>query len=306
MKKIHKLYYILAFGWLALTIGTSANADGTKEIKQTLGGLTVNANLLMADGKNFQDDIVLLTHGTLTHNGRSTYKQLQKNLASLGISSLAINLSLGLNDRHGEYDCKVTHTHKHTDALKEIGFWLHWLKAKGAKKVVLMGHSRGGSQTAWYAVKHDNPIIKEVVLLAPATGEQQSAEVYEHKYGKPLAAILAKAKALVAEGKGSTVLKNTDFIYCKKSQVTAASFVDYYDPKPEFDTPTLLKNIKKPTLVIMGTEDKVVPDLPEKMKALEKSKMAKTLMIEDANHSFLDFANEDIAQAISDFIHDHE
>jgi pimeloyl-ACP methyl ester carboxylesterase len=164
-----------------------------------------------------------------------------------------------------------------------------------------MGHSRGGSQAAWYAVKENNPIVKAVVLLAPATGEQQSAEKYQHKYGKPLAEVLQKAKNYVAQGKGDTIMSNTDFIYCKKAKVTAASFVDYYEPRPEFDTPTLLQKIKKPTLVIMGTEDQVVPDLPARMKEVN-SKWVKVVTIEDADHSFLDFASEDTAQAIADFI----
>ncbi|MDG6777679.1 alpha/beta hydrolase [Thiomicrorhabdus sp. zzn3] len=172
----------------------------------------------------------------------------------------------------------MPHTHKHTDALKEIDFWLNWLKKQGTKQVTLMGHSRGGNQTAWYAAEHDSDAIKDVVLIAPATGKQQSANEYEHKYGKPLSPIL------------------------KKAQVTAASFVDYYDPKPQFDTPTVLQNIKKPTLVIMGSADTVVPDLPEKITPLVDSGKVKSLMLEDADHLFLDFANEDMATAVVEFI----
>ncbi|QCU90995.1 alpha/beta hydrolase [Thiomicrorhabdus sediminis] len=302
MKKTSTSFLSFLLGMQLLLSAFSAHATEMKEIKQTYNGLTVNANLMMVDGKGYGDEMVLLTHGTLTHKDRSTYAQLQKNLASQGVSSLAINLSLGVNDRHGEYDCAVPHTHKHTDALQEIGFWLNWLKKQGTKQVTLMGHSRGGNQTAWYAVAHDSDAIKDVVLIAPATGEQQSADEYEHKYGKPLEPILEKAKALVAEGKGDTMLKDTDFIYCKKAQVTAASFVDYYDPKPQFDTPTVLQNVKKPTLVIMGSADTVVPDLPEKIKPLVDSGKVKTLMLEDADHLFLDFANEDMATAVVEFI----
>lgn len=302
MKKTSTSFLSFLLGMQLLLSAFSAHAIEMKEIKQTYNGLTVNANLMMADGKGYGDEMVLLTHGTLTHKDRSTYAQLQKNLASQGVSSLAINLSLGVNDRHGEYDCAVPHTHKHTDALKEIGFWLNWLKKQGTKQVTLMGHSRGGNQTAWYAAEHDRDAIKDVVLIAPATGKQQSADEYEHKYGKPLSPILKKAKQLVAEGKGDTMLKDPDFIYCKKAQVTAASFVDYYDPKPQFDTPTVLQNVKKPTLVIMGSADTVVPDLPEKIKPLVDSGKVKTLMLEDADHFFLDFANEDMATAVVEFI----
>ncbi|MBD3816939.1 MAG: alpha/beta hydrolase, partial [Halothiobacillus sp.] len=123
MKKLLALFAPALLGAHLLAAAPAWAAD-KQEIKQTFNGLTLNANLMMADGKSYADDMVLLTHGTLTHKDRSTYAQLQKNLAAQGVSSLAINLSLGLNDRHGEYDCAVPHTHKHTDALKEIDFWV--------------------------------------------------------------------------------------------------------------------------------------------------------------------------------------
>ncbi|QCU89489.1 alpha/beta hydrolase [Thiomicrorhabdus sediminis] len=292
------------FAGLALctALVNSAYAAEVKEIKQTHQGMQLNANLLLADGGGFDDKMVLLTHGTLTHKERSTYAQLQKNLAAQGVSSLAINLSLGLNDRHGEYDCNVAHTHKHTDALQEIGFWLDWLKSQGATAVTLMGHSRGGNQTAWFATEHDSDIIKNVVLVAPATGEQQSPAEYEEKYGKSLASVMAKAKKMVAAGKGNEMMADTDFIYCKKAKVAAASFVDYYEVKPQFDTPTLLKDINKPTLVVMGSADTVVADLPEKIQPLADAGKVETLMLEDADHFFLDFANEDLAAAVAEFM----
>lgn len=293
-----KLNFFAAFllGFLLL------NTAQAKEVKQQFNGLTVNANLLMADGAGFADGIVLLTHGTLTHKGRSTYDQLQKNLAAEGVSSLAINLSLGLNDRQGEYDCNVAHTHKHTDALDEIDFWLNWLEKQGATQVTLMGHSRGGNQTAWFAAERDRALIKKVVLVAPATGEQQSAKEYQDKYGVAVDTVLAKANKLIKAGKGDTLMKDTDFIYCKKTQVTAAAFADYYTVKPQFDTPTLLKNPNKPTLVIMGSADTVVADLPEKLQPMIDAGKIETVTLEDADHFFLDFASEDMATATAEFV----
>ena len=301
MKKLMSILTPWVLGANLMAASTALLAAETKEIKQTYQGLSVNANLVLADGKSYSDEMVLLTHGTLTHKDRSTYAQLQKNLAAQGVSSLTMNLSLGVNDRQGEYDCAVPHTHKHTDALKEIDFWLNWLKTQGTEQVTLMGHSRGGNQAAWYAAEHDSPAIKNVVLIAPATGEQQSAQDYESKYGKPLAPILEKAQALVSQGKGDTLLENTDFIYCKKAKVTAAAFADYYAPKPQFDTPTILQKVNKPTLVIMGSADTVVADLPEKIKPLADAEKVETLMLEDADHFFLDFANEDMATAVVEF-----
>jgi pimeloyl-ACP methyl ester carboxylesterase len=274
-----------------------------EEAKQTFENKTLNANIVYADGKNFGEQVVLLLHGTLTHNGRSTYTELQQNLAKLGISSLSMNLSLGLDDRHGEYDCAVPHTHKHTDALKEIAVWQNFLKDKGVQKITLVGHSRGGNQIAWYASEHDkDPMIQKVVLIAPATGEQQSATEYQQKYGKPLAPILKQATNLTQSGKGDQLMKDVDFIYCDKTQVSAAAFVDYYTVKPQFDTPSLLKKIKKPTLVLVASEDQVVPELAQRLASVKGIKQLTIKTIDGADHFFMDLYNEDVASAIRDFM----
>lgn len=51
------------------------------------------------------------------------------------------------------YDCAKPHRHRLVDALDEIAAWVDWLKQRGASDIVLLGHSRGGNQAAWYA-KH--------------------------------------------------------------------------------------------------------------------------------------------------------
>lgn len=283
----------------AVTLSGLVQAE---EVKQDYKGQTLNANLQLADGKSYGDEFVLLLHGTLTHNGRSMYSTLQENLAEEGVSSLSINLSLGLNDRHGEYDCAVPHTHKHSDAIDEIGIWLDWLKAKGADKVTIMGHSRGGNQIAWFAAERDRAQVEKVVVLAPATAEQQSAEAYQKSFDKPLSVVLAKAKKLVDQGKPQQMMKDTDFIYCQKTQVTAEAFVDYYTPKPQFDTPTMVKAPKKPTLVIIGSEDQVVPELPARIAELGKVANLETVTIDGADHFFMDFFNQDVADATVEFM----
>ncbi|KUJ72775.1 alpha/beta hydrolase [Thiomicrospira sp. WB1] len=294
------------WGWLSLasllTFSAWAQAVQAKEVTQTFEGQTLNANLVLTDD-GYNGPVALLLHGTLTHKGRSTYSQLQDNLNAYGISSLAINLSLGLNDRHGEYDCAVTHTHKHTDALKELDVWMDWLEAKGADQITLMGHSRGGNQAAWYASEHPRDSLTHLVLLAPATGEQQSPADYQKKYGVALDTVLNKAQKLVDSGKGDTVMKGVDFIYCEDAEVTAEAFVDYYTQRPQFDTPTLLKDPAVPTLVIMGSLDDVVADLPEKIAPVaEAQDQVSTVTIDGADHFFRDFVNEDVAIETEAFI----
>ena len=115
-KSFHLFSVIGVFGILSIAATTGA----TKEVRIQHGALTLNGVLNLIDGKPLKKDIVLMGHGTLAHNGMDTIKNLASVLNERGFSTLAINLSLGIDDREGMYDCETPHRHKHTDSLEEI------------------------------------------------------------------------------------------------------------------------------------------------------------------------------------------
>lgn len=290
-------------GIFIILVSSHAGFASAQEVRLTHAGLTLNANLVLAQDKELKDGVILMTHGTLAHNGMEIISTLQSLFKEKGLNSLAIDLSLGLNDRHGFYDCATPHTHKHTDALDEIGVWLGWLKRQGVKNVVLLGHSRGGNQTAWYSVERDDPVINGVILIAPQTwSEDYAVKEYGKRYEKPLQPILSKAQALVKAGKADTWLEHTDFIYCKDSKVMAGSFVSYYQPDPRLDTPFLMPKIKKPVLVFAGTADTVVTGLEKKVSPIADGKQINFMVIEGADHMFRDLYAEDMVDAIVEFL----
>jgi pimeloyl-ACP methyl ester carboxylesterase len=197
-----------------------------KDVTLQHRGLTLNANLALAADKKIADGVILITHGGLAHRDMEIITYIQNLLVKeKGYSTLAINLSLGLDNRHGMYDCKITHRHRNDDAAEEIGVWVDWLKKQGVKRVALLGHSRGGAQTALYAAEQDNELVRAVVLMAPAIRENTNANGYQQHYGKPLAPVLEKAQKLVKGGKGGTVLEHIDMLNCSDTTVTADSFV---------------------------------------------------------------------------------
>jgi len=273
------------------------------DVKQVSKGITLNANLELASGKNLGDNIILITHGTLAHGKMEITSALQGLFKENELDSLSITLGLGQSDRKGMYDCKRKHTHKHTDALDEIGVWVDWLKKKGVKNITLLGHSRGGNQTAWYAAERADAVIKKVVLIAPMseTGEY-AAKSYKKRYKKDLAPILAKAEALVKKGNAQTVMAHTDHIYCPDTSVTAESFVSYNKADPRFNTPALLPKIKAPVLVFAGSKDKVVKDLDKKVAPYVKKGKVELNVIDGAGHMFRDLYADDVVEAIIDFL----
>jgi pimeloyl-ACP methyl ester carboxylesterase len=142
-----------------------------------------------------------------------------------------------------------------------------------------------------------------VVLIAPAIASPEAdARSYQKRYGKELAPLLAKARALVAAGQGGTMMAPTDFIYCPQATVSAASFVSYYGDDPRKDTPRNLAAIEKPLLVVAATEDSIVTGLGPLVQPLADGEKLTYVEIEDAGHFFLDFYAEDLADAMAEFI----
>ena len=289
------------FSILLLVSLLSAQGVYAAEVKLQQENLTLNANLEKAEGWP-AGLTVLITHGTLYHNKSELNTALQELFLENGVSSLAINLGLGLNDRHGPYDCATPHTHKHEDAVSEIGGWVGWLKKQGVKQVALLGHSRGGNQTAWFAAEHDDPVIKYVILVAPQTWSPESAaRDYEKNHGKPLAPVLNKASALAAADQSNIVMEQMDFIYCKDTTVSAAAVVSYYAPDPRKDTPYLLPKIKKPLLVFVGTEDQLFKELDEKLVPLAAAGTIELEVMDGADHFFRDLYAEDLVDRAIEF-----
>jgi len=286
---------------LALLLPGYAAAENVSLAHQ---GLTLNANLEMAPGKTMKDGVILMTHGTLAHGRMEIMAALQEAMKARGYNSLSINLSYAVDNRaYAMYDCAQPHAHKHADAAGEIGAWVGWLKTRGAAKIAVLGHSRGGNQTAWYAAGKPDAAVKAVILVAPgAWTADYLAKDYRTRFGKDLGPVLAKAKAAVKSGKGAAPMAKTGLLYCKDAQVTAASLVSYHGFDPRMDTFKLLHTMRPPVLVIAGSADDVTPGVAEKVKPHADGRHVSLVSIEGADHFFRDLYADEAADAIGDFL----
>ena len=293
------------FAWLtaaACILFAALSAASAGEVTIRHGQLVLNANLEPA-GHERPEEVVLIVHGTLAHNRMETIATLQGLLAERGLASLAINLSLGISNRHNMYDCNQPMRHRHQDAVAEIAAWTQWLKEKGAKTIWLLGHSRGGAQVAWFAATRAPREARGVILLAPMTHDaEREARAYRKRFGAPLAPMLAQARDFRRAGHGGEPMELPGILYCKEGRATPESFLSYHAPDARRGVAHWLPKIPVPVLVIAGAEDKVVPDLAGKAKPLADGRRIRLLTIEDADHFFRDFAAEDAADRIVEFI----
>jgi pimeloyl-ACP methyl ester carboxylesterase len=294
---------VLPLAGLALSLAFAATAANAEDVTITHGTVTLNANLETAGTEWQKGPVVLMTHGTLAHGRMEIMQSLQSALKDRGISSLSMTLSLGLDNRHGMYDCATPHTHRHADAVEEIGAWLGWLQSQGVARVALLGHSRGGNQSARFAAEHPDAPLSAVILVAPQTwGESDAAADYQKRYGKELAPQVEQARQLEAAGKGGSRLEHVDFVYCPDSAATASAFLSYYAPDPRMDTPHLIPEIEAPVLVVAGSEDDVVKGLTEKVQPLADGQRVRLIVVDGADHFFRDLYAEEIADAVQELL----
>jgi alpha/beta superfamily hydrolase len=250
------------------------------------GQVRLNGNMEMPAGKTAADGVALILHGTFSHDKQETVAALQQNLKKHGIGSLAITLSLGVDNREGPRACGLLHDYALAGAQREIAAWLAWLRAEGARSIDLIGFSRGGAQIAALAPKLTR--VGHVVLMAPAfaTLDEQAA-AYQRAFGHPLAEPLAEAK------KGPLQKLTADFLLCKEAPVLGATFLDAYQEM----LPQLAAETGHPTLVVVAGKDEIVPDLGKKLPS-----QVQRVVIEGSGHFFPDLYGEDAADAIAAFL----
>lgn len=289
----------LALAGLCLLAGGLSAPVQAAEVRIQHRGLTLNADF--APLATTPERMVLITHGGLGHRGMETIASLQSLLRERGHGTLAINLGLEIDDRHGMYDCQATHRHRYSDAADEIGAWLDWLRGRGVREVVLLGHSRGAAQTALFAATRDHGLVTAVALLTPDTRETNDAAAYQRRHGQPLAPILDRAQALVRAGKGSTLLERTGILYCGDTTVSADAFVSYYGPDPRLDTAHLIPAIRKPLLLVIAGDDEVVVN-NAKFAPLADGKRVRLHTLDGAGHFPRDFHADDAADAVDVFL----
>jgi pimeloyl-ACP methyl ester carboxylesterase len=250
------------------------------------GQVRLNGNLEMPAGKKADDGVALILHGTFSHDKQETVAALQQNLKKHGIGSLAITLSLGVDNREGPRACGLLHDYALAGIQREIAAWLAWLRADGARSIDLIGFSRGGAQIAALAPKLTR--VGHVVLMAPAFATlDEEAATYQRAFGHPLAETLAEAKKVPLQK------LTADFLQCKDAPVLGATFLDAYQEM----LPQLAAETGHPTLVVVAGKDEIAPDLGKKLPS-----QVQRIVIEGSGHFFPDLYGEEAADAIAAFL----
>ncbi len=139
-------------------------------------------------------------------------------------------------------------------AMSEIDAQVKDLRAKGAEKIVLMGHSLGVPAAMSYAARGGD--VQALVLLAP--GHIPSG-YYRNPRFKSVHDSVNEARALVAAGKGNERGRFNDINQGRTLNVatTAADYLSYFDPASDAEMSVTAPRIPPsvPVLSVVGDAD---------------------------------------------------
>jgi pimeloyl-ACP methyl ester carboxylesterase len=154
---------------------------------------------------------------------------------------------------------------KLADCVSDVKAWVDFAVGRGAKRVILQGHSHGAIKAAYYLTETRDPRICGLVLLSPS----DDMGIARKQLGERFLWVLARAREMTSKGSGRTLLSEKDSSY----PVSAATFFDCYNKgsitgmfnmsrtdRREFPE---LAAISVPALVAVGTVEEAFVGKPE-------------------------------------------
>ena len=219
---------------------------------------------------------ILVLHGFLQTREFATVATLARGLADAGYSVLTPTLTLGIPGRKQSLACEAIHHTSLADDIAEIDRWVKWLRGKGHRDIVLLGHSFGSLQLLAYLQDQPSPAV---------TGFVGVSMVEAQIGGQPRAPLIERLSAQIARKDPALVTEPLSF--CGKYPTTAEALLTYV----RWDQPRSLAAIRKlggRGLLIMGSSDSKLEH--GWLNALKHLKTP-LIVIEGGNH-FMDGEHE--------------
>jgi pimeloyl-ACP methyl ester carboxylesterase len=294
----HGLRLVLACLMLSASPAIADTPGPSGAIIETIrhGALDLKARHVRPPGTGL--DTIILVHDALGGFESTLIAELQTALAKDGLSTLAINLSLGVSARMTAFECNERHLHRYEDALEEIDAWADWLLGEGLGPVALVGHGRGGAQVAWYLAKTAGKRVNAAILLAPSGWTPRSADLeYRARYTNGIAALLTR----IASFKPDDYIDNVPFLHCGSVVATRASINSYYGVEPKRDAPTVLANVKTPVLALLPDPLSDNDDVTKRLSAI-KNQFVSVRSIPGSDTQFSSYALPIVVKAIEAYL----
>lgn len=182
---------------------------------------------------------IVLMHG----KGGAPTKHVGSLASALAGKGMRVaNLEMPWSGRR-DYDATTAEADRQIDAA------LADLRAQGAQRLFVAGHSVGGVFALHYGATHE---LDGVICIAPG------GSVAAPSYAERIAGALADARRLVAEGKGQEPARLMDYEGSKGGYpivTTPAHYLDWFDPASAMNLEQSARTVKVPVLWLVAQRD---------------------------------------------------
>ncbi|HBU28380.1 MAG TPA: DUF1749 domain-containing protein [Thiobacillus sp.] len=191
----------------------SAAAHAATVEQEMRPGIGASAGYLVGERSQ---PAVLLMHGFLQTREFPTVAALARGLHDAGYTVLSPTLSLSIPNRMQSLACEAVHKHSLDDDIAEIRRWVSWLKSRGHRSIVLVGHSFGSLQLLAYLSLKPDVAVKGYIgtsLVEAQIGTSARPELIAKLEGR----IQNRQRALFAHA----------LSFCKKYPSTPEGLLSY-------------------------------------------------------------------------------
>ena len=249
------------------------------------GGKTLNADYRRGD---VERPAMLVLHGFLQTYELLATQNIIDSLSSLGYTTLAPNFSLGIPDRRQSKECQAPQQNTLDADLREIDFWIQWLRQHGNSRVILVGHSWGSQHNlAYMNARPQAPVVAMIAISLVRDGQTPDLS---HKQ-------IAAAQARLA--RHDTSLHAYELSFCKTYMAKPQAYLSYaqWDDKRTLDAVARLRQRHIPLYVVLGGADYRID--PKWVRAL-RGQATQVTVIEGANHFFSSLYEFDLNDSLQD------
>lgn len=140
------------------------------------------------------------------------------------------------------------------ETLGEVGRAVAAMKGRNVRRIALAGHSLGANVSLGYAAAFGG--VDAVVAMAPGHRPEFIVTVTGDS--------LARAKAMVAQGRGGETARFTDFNQGQTYEITttAAAYVSFFDPDGPAHMSRTASRVRANLLWLIGTDDRPAQRVP--------------------------------------------
>jgi pimeloyl-ACP methyl ester carboxylesterase len=171
------------------------------------------------------------------------------------------------------------------DATHDLAAWLHFLEARGYRRIGLLGHSLGAVKAIHFAAQPNGPALAAVVAASPP--RLSYAHYAAGERSEEFLSTLAKARSHVEAGHpDELMLVEFPLTYW----VSAAAYVDRYGPEERYNVLGAIPRVRAPLLVTYGSReldaDVSFQGMPEEIEKLSAEQARQVAVLAGGDHLY--------------------